>query len=137
MLEACRRRGLYDGLFESDVAAFLSEGCGGTEPYDLLLSADLFIYIGDLVAVFAAARERMRPGGLFVFSVERLDDGEATGGGAGDYALRPSGRYAQSAAYVRRLAAAHGFAVLSEQSAPLREAQGQPIPGLVYALRAS
>ena len=58
------------------------------------------------------------------------------GGGAG-YALRPSGRYAQSAAYIGGLAKAHGFAVVGETVAPLREAQGQPILGLIYVLRAA
>ena len=131
MLEVCRQRAIYDGLFESDVADFLGTDRFGQEPYDLLLSADLFIYIGDLAPVFAAVRTRTVPGSLFAFSVERLEAGE----GNGDYGLRPSGRYAQSAPYLRGLATTHGFAVLVEETATLREALGQPIPGLMYILR--
>jgi len=131
MVEACRRRGIYDSVCESDVVDFLA---AAGAPYDLLLAADLFIYIGDLEAVFAAVRARCAPGGLFVFSVERLEASE--GGGAG-YALRSSGRYAQSAAYIGGLAKAHGFTVVDETVAPLREAQGQPIVGLIYVLRAA
>ena len=72
MIETCRRRGIYDALQVSDVVDFLT---AGGPPYDLLLAADLFIYIGDLAAVFAAVRARSAPGGLFAFSVERLDQG--------------------------------------------------------------
>ncbi len=130
MLDICRQRGIYDGLFEADVATYLGSAQGEGEPYDLLLAADLFIYIGDLSAVFAAASACCRPGGLFAFSVERLVDGEGSGepaqAAANDYALRPSGRYAQSAAYVHRLAAAHGFAVAVATTATLRQAHCRP-----------
>ena len=137
MLDLCRQRGIYDGLFESDVAAFLATGGA---PYDLLLAADLFIYIGDLTAVFTAARARSQPGSLFAFSVERWDADHGSAADAppapSDFTLRPSGRYVQSAPYIHRLAAAHDFAVFAAATATLRHAQDQPIAGLIYVLRA-
>jgi predicted TPR repeat methyltransferase len=38
------------------------------EPCDLVLAADVFIYAGDLVAVFQAVARLLRLGGLFAFS---------------------------------------------------------------------
>jgi predicted TPR repeat methyltransferase len=113
MLEAARRRGLYDRLVESDIVAFLE---GETNRYDLIVSTDVFIYIGDLVKVFAGVRRTLRSDGLFCFSVEAADDG--------DFVLRPTLRYAHSIAYLTRLAEQNGLVVVTiEPHAVRREAQ--------------
>ena len=124
MVALARRRGVYDALYESDVGAFLDGLAPGAPPYGLVLSADLFIYIGDLAPLFAAVAGRLA--GLFVFSVESLEEGR--------YALRPSGRYAHSDGYIRELASKNGFSVLSMARVILRKAQNAPMPGLVYVL---
>ena len=72
---------------------------------------------------------RMPGGGLFAFSVEDLDDG--------DFKLLPTGRYAQSRAYIDRLAAEWGFAVLSRDDFTLRQEWNQPIAGMAYLLQRS
>ena len=126
MAAAARDSGLYEAVFEEDVVAFLTEGSGRDQCYDLVLSADVFIYIGDLDPVFGAVAAHMPPGGIFVFSIEALEQG--------DYALRPTGRYAQSRLYVERLAAAHGFAVANQADFTLREEWNRPIAGLAFLL---
>ena len=127
MAAAARGSGLYDQVFEEDVAAFLTSGSGRERSYDLALSADVFIYIGDLEAIFAALGERMPSGGLFCFSVERLEEG--------DFKLLATGRYAQSRAYIERLAAAHGFEVRSRTDFTLRHEWSRPIAGLAFLLQ--
>lgn len=127
MAVAARRSGLYEDVFEEDVAFFLTEGSGRDRDYDLALSADVFIYIGDLEPIFAALAGRMPGGGLFAFSVEDLDEG--------DFKLLPTGRYAQSRAYIERLAVAKGFAVLSQDDFTLRQEWNKPIAGRAYLLR--
>ncbi len=129
MATAARRSGLYEEVFEEDVAFFLTEGSGHERDYDLALSADVFIYIGDLEPIFAALAKRMPGGGLFAFSVEDLDEG--------DFKLLPTGRYAQNRAYIERLAVAQGFAVLSRDNFTLRQEWNQPIAGRAYLLRHS
>ena len=95
-------------------------------------------YFGDLSELLRAAARRLRPGGVLAFSVEGLD---AAGGGAvrgagrvaaavaegGGYGLRPSGRWAHSAAYVLELAAAQGLELLEQQAVAgqLRVALGE------------
>jgi predicted TPR repeat methyltransferase len=125
MAAAARGSGLYDQVFEEDVAAFLTSG--SERSYDLALSADVFIYIGDLEPIFAALGERMPSGGLFCFSVERLEEG--------DFKLLATGRYAQSRAYIERLAAAYGFEVLSKTDFTLRHEWSRPIAGLAFLLQ--
>ena len=92
----------------------------------LVVAADVLIYIGALDAVFAGVRRVLTPGAAFVFSVE-----EGTGEG---FTLRPSLRYAHGEAYLRRLAAEHGFSVRSLARLALREEQRVPVAGMVVAL---
>jgi len=54
--------------------------------------------------------------------------------GAEDVTLLPSLRYAHSEAYVRRLAATHGFQVSELFTAPLRQDQFRPVQGLYVYL---
>ena len=119
MLEQARSLGVYDRLECADAAEFLA---GTRERFDLVLAADVFIYIGALEAVFAGVRRVMRSG-VFAFSVEALPDDE------GELRLLPSLRYAHAKAYVARLAAAHGLAVRAIRDAPVREEQGRAIAG--------
>jgi predicted TPR repeat methyltransferase len=121
MLEQAAARGQYDALHQAELVAWLA-GLQGT--CDLVVATDVFIYIGELGPVFAGVARVMEAGGVFCFSIEEPQPGE------GDVVLRPSLRYAHAEAYLRRLAAAHGFSVQDLQRAPVREDQGQAIAGL-------
>ncbi|MEF7613156.1 methyltransferase [Aquincola sp. MAHUQ-54] len=129
MLEKARSLQLYDALAEAD----LVEHLGSTsERFDLVVAADVFIYVGDLDPVFAGVRRVLHAGGVFCFSVEAADAGEE------GFRLLPSLRYAHSQAYVRRLAAAHGLEVLALRQRPIRREQAGVIDGVyVYLRRAS
>lgn len=124
MVEQARASGAYRRVVQGDLLGFLASD---TEPVDLVIAADVFIYVGALDDVFAAVRQRLRAGGCFAFSVELA-------GGIDELQLRPSLRYAHSSAYVERLAKAHGFRVRETWKAPLREDQQQPVMGLYVLL---
>lgn len=110
MLEAARRRGCYDALHAAEIEDWLAKA--PPESFDLALAADVFIYIGDLREVFCGVARCLRPMGAFAFSVESC---------AGvDWCLLASGRYAQSAAYLSRLAGECGFDMLGRERATLR-----------------
>ena len=115
---------MYDQLEQADVAGFLAQ----TEArFELVLAADVFIYIGDLAPVFAGV-SRVMPRGVFSFTVEPAPEGS-------DFVLQPSLRYAHSPAYLQRLAAAHGFTPLALTRAPVRQDQGGDVEGLYVHLR--
>jgi predicted TPR repeat methyltransferase len=131
MLDKARALVVYDRLVHADIVEFLA---ASEERFDLVLAADVFIYVGDLARVFALL-ERAMARGLFCFSVESLDgDGDGDDDGAG-LRLLPSLRYAHSEAYLARLASEHRFEVVAMQHAPVREDQGQVIEGLYVVLR--
>ncbi len=124
MVEQARSGGGYRRVVHGDMLAFLQDS---QETVDLILAADVFIYVGALDTVFAAVRRRLRAGGCFAFSVE-LERGDV------ELRLLPSLRYAHSVAYVRRMAADHGLRMHTMWEAPLRHDQGAPVEGLYVHL---
>lgn len=127
MLEQARATTLYDELACADIEAWLS---GRKEGFGLVVAADVLVYFGDLAALFAQVRAALRPGGWFCFSTEAAEPGEP-----GDYALLPSNRYAHSLDYLRRLAAAHGFALVEAERAAVRSEHGADVAGHLLVLR--
>ncbi|MCL4745923.1 MAG: tetratricopeptide repeat protein [Burkholderiaceae bacterium] len=124
MLAQARARAVYDELHRQDIAAFLAESARGA---DLVLAADVFIYVGELSGVFASVRRVLVPGGCFALTVELCADSE-------DLRLLPSLRYAHSRAYLLRLAREHGFSLRESFVAPLREEQRRAVDGLYLYL---
>lgn len=118
MLEAARRKGRYAALHQADVATWLS--AAGAAAFDRVIAADVFIYLGRLDGIFRDVARCLRPGGVFAFSVETCE--------GADYRLLPSGRYAQSGAYVEGLAAALEFQLRVREPAAIR----QGVEGLLY-----
>jgi predicted TPR repeat methyltransferase len=126
MLAQARRTGVYRHLVHADLAAYLADAAIRAE---LVLAADVFIYVGDLTSVFASVRRVVAPGGCFAFTVELSPDGK-------EVQLLPSLRYAHSESYVRRLAHESGFQVREMRAAPLRNDQALPVTGLYVYLEA-
>jgi len=120
MVERAQARGVYDALAQADVAQYLASA---ERSYDLVVAADVFIYVGALEPVFAGVARVMPAGGVFCFSVEACEEGP-------DLALRPSLRYAHSRGYIQKLAEQYGFEIGATAEHSIREDQGKPIPGL-------
>ena len=125
MVAKAKDLGIYQTVIRGDLLSYLHET---DHRYDLVLAADVFIYVGLLEPVFAAVAAVTDEGAVFCFSVESGDEVQ-------DLALQPSMRYVHSEAYLRRLAAQYGFSWIAEQHDAVREDQGQPIPGLYVWLR--
>jgi len=124
MLDKARALGLYDRLVQDDVTSFLE---GQENSCDLILAGDLFIYIGDLTAIFPACARALRDGGLMSFSIERSNEERP-------YSLRSSGRYAQRPDYIAGLAMTAGLHVSAVEDVVLRHEYGDSIAGQIYVL---
>ncbi len=131
MIERARERGTYDDLVAGDAAAVLGNAGGR---FDLIAAADMFIYLGDLRPVLAAARRVAADGALLVFSLERPPGDAAPGAG---YILQPSGRFAHARDYAIDAAAAEGWRAVADRPFDLRLEGGRPVPGLACAMRAN
>ncbi len=128
MIAAAAQRGVYDALYQAEAIEWLSADDSPAGDVDLLLGADLLIYLGDLTPLLSAARRRLKPGGLFAFSIECTT--------TGDHLLQPTRRYAHSVEYVRRLAARGGWAEVHCSQASLRRQGDHDVPGAIFVLAA-
>ena len=124
MLERARALGGYHRLERAEAVAWLE---ANRERFDLIVAADVLVYIGDLGPLFAAAHRSLADDGVFGFSIERGDDGAP-------FALQPSLRYTHSARHVREVAARHGFAVVRELEATLRQDRREAVHATYFYL---
>ena len=123
MLEQAAAKGIYDRLIAGDIVAYLNQV---DDRYDLILAADVFVYVGDLLPVLAAAHKALRSGGRLAFTVEACD---------GDsFFLQPIRRYAHSQEYVTRTATAMGFAIESLEQSSIRMQSFHPVRSFVCVL---
>ena len=126
MLDAARRRGSYDALVQADLAEHLAST---DDRHDLVVSADVFIYVGDLAPVFSGVRRVLQPGGVFAFSVEPAAADQP-------WVLQASLRYAHGAAALRTLAAAHGLQVRHVERGALRVDEVHTVQGEYWVMTA-
>ncbi len=124
MLGQARSKGVYNELACTDILSHLK---ATPHHYDLMLAADVLIYLGDLTRFFAAASAKLSPGALFAFSVERSE--------SVDVALRESLRFAHSARYVRNALNGAGLEIVTMEQAVLRKDRGAGIDGLLAVAR--
>jgi predicted TPR repeat methyltransferase len=112
---------LYDKLATAGLTAFLASRpdiCA-----DLVIAADVFVYLGDLSPTFHQSTRVLKPGGLLAFTVQS-HDGEGI-------AVGQDRRFAHAEAWLReKLDEAALKPVLMEPQST-RIDRGRPVPGLI------
>ncbi|WP_349368787.1 methyltransferase domain-containing protein [Salinarimonas sp.] len=127
MVEKAREKALYESLDVAELTAWLEAVPSGAA--DLILAADVLVYVGDPVHVLAAAATALQAGGLFAFTVQAL------GAGAGEgFVIGPDARFAHSRAFLRARAAEAGLRVVAVEDAWSRCDAGRPVAGFVVVL---
>ena len=130
MLARARERGCYDQLRRADILEYLAQPVG---PYDLVVAADVLIYLGDLRPLLEALSGRMRPGGLLLGSVEDL--GRTAGREPPAYRLKRSGRYGHHWPALEAMAGRYGFEPLTSRNQGIRREEGRWITGTLFVWR--
>jgi predicted TPR repeat methyltransferase len=127
MVERARVRGAHDRLAVSDMVGFLAGEPAGSA--DLVLAADVLIYVVDPAPLMTGVGRVLAPGGLFALTAEDAPDA------AGDAPVLGSAlRWAHPAPLLHRLAADAGLAVRSCVAASCRREADRDVPGLVLVL---
>ena len=122
MLEHAREKQVYDELVRAELTEFLQQHPGA---FDVIVSADTLVYFGSLESVVAAAAGALRDGGVVIFTVE-----EEIAPDAGDFGIKPHGRYNHRSDYVERVLLGVGLSP-DVARAELRLESGVPVQGLV------
>lgn len=126
MIDIARDKNIYRSLHVGDIDEYLRKN---DTAFDLVLSADVFVYIGALEKTFALIAQHMQKDGLFAFSVQTLQKD--------DWTLGADHRYAHSKTYIERCAKDAGLYILSCREVPLRLDAGAFIQGMVFVCRKS
>jgi predicted TPR repeat methyltransferase len=126
MLAKAKERGVYHALERAELTAYLQ---ATRQKFDLIVSADVLIYFGELGPLLTAAFHALRPGGWLAVTAELLD------GAADSVDLPPTGRYRHSRRHLHSRLAAAGFTVLQTKEVTLRTEASMPVLGLVTVAR--
>ena len=124
MLRKAEAKTIYDRLHKADLLTLTYSG----PPADLVVAADVFMYLGALDSVMALARSILAPGGIFAFSVEKHDGDE-------DFVLRASRRFAHSEDYLRDVLGWATFEPVSLRTEIIRHDRGEALEGLIVVAR--
>ena len=125
MLSKAELTDTYDKLIEVDILEFLNK-CN--DKFDLVVSADVFIYIGELSGIFMGLADVLKAGGLFCFSVEKNDSIK--------FSLSPKTlRYSHSKEYIQKLASLHNFKIQNILERPIRQENHVDVDGYCFLLK--
>ena len=123
MLEISRKKNVYDKLTQRDIVDYLLKE---ELDFDYFISADVFVYIGDLSDVFRLIKSRNRSRGRLVFSTEHTDkDG---------FVLKKTGRYSHSKKYIESLCKKFDYRLSHFEKFDLRKESNNFLTGGLYLL---
>jgi predicted TPR repeat methyltransferase len=125
MIEMARKREIYDHL---EVGNIIDSMRLSKSQYDLLLCADVLVYVGDCAPVFESAIRIMRPGAMLAFTVE-------AGAGQRFELVARTRRFTHSRTYIERLAKIFGLEELFSTEIMARKERNKPVKGYLTILR--
>ena len=125
MIRIAEQKGIYDALVVDDIVRYLAQS---EDQFDLIVSSDALIHLGDMAELFQHIVLRTTQGGCVLFSTEHGD--------CGTYAPTIHFRFQHDPDYVERTAYAGGLIVLAREQAVVRvDERGMPTRGDLFLLQ--
>ncbi len=121
MLEKAREKNIYAHLHRDDLHDFLARH---PNTFDAIVSADVLVYVGALERAVRYAAAALTPGGIFGFTVQRLDEDV-------DFRMGDDHRYWYGQAYLERCMRDAHLSGITSKHVTLRLQYGEPVPGIV------
>ena len=125
MLTVARAKGFYQNLVEADIIAYLEQDGAS---FEIILAADVVVYLGDLADFLRLSAKRLVKGGLLLFSLE-------TAALNVPFKLTTTGRFQHQLADVLAQGKAHGLRCLAKEQVTLRTQAKQAVIGTIIALQ--
>ena len=124
MLEKAKKSGLYKDLYHCGIHDFVKNY---PLNYDLIVAADVFIYVGDLDELFCDLRRMTPIKTYFIFCTEKYD--------GSDFCLNRSGRFAHSEQYVRGICGKHNIKIINHFQDKVRMEYGSWVDGDYFLIK--
>ena len=123
MIQEAKKKNVYNKLTKIGIIEYLS-----TEilDFDLFISLDVFIYIGEISDIFKLIKSRNKRKGKFIFSTEHNNKK--------DFFLEKTGRYSHSKKYIDNLCKKFDFQISSFKKTKLRKQSNHYVIGGIYIL---
>jgi predicted TPR repeat methyltransferase len=129
MIARAETKQIYDRLAVGNLGNFLTSEIANQKTHDLVLAADVFVYVNELDPILTNIARALTPAGIVAFTVEtHADDGVE---------LLPTLRFAHGEPYLRDVIAAAGLNLLSLERADIRTEKSMPVAGLVIVAAAN
>lgn len=125
MVAQAAGKSVYHTLTVMDGTAYMAEK--EAKSYDMVLAADVMVYIGDLAPVFNQVARILEPGGLFIFTCQKWH-GEG-------FVLGGDHRFSHSLVYLCATVQRFGMELVRYVEQSSRKDGGKPVDGFVMAVR--
>jgi predicted TPR repeat methyltransferase len=126
MIAQAHAKGIYDALYVDNIVDHLRTS--RDRSLDLILAADVLVYIGDVAPLFTQLARVLTSDGLFAFTAETHD--------REGYAIGNDTRFAHSKKYIENTARQVGLSVRLLNEGSTRHNKGAVVPGLIGVLSA-
>ena len=120
------KKNIYDELYVDDIIDRLESL---EIKFELFISSDVLIYIGNVCPLFQCVRKHSKKNSLFVFSTEHTD--------CDKFILRNTARYAHSKDYILSIAKQQGYRLEYFTTCNLRYERDGWIVGGLFVLKAT
>ena len=127
MLQQAKQKNIYNYLIQDDLEHYFFSA---KKQFDLIVSADVFTYLGDLQKIIFGSYNCLKKNGRFIFTVSanNVDDS--------DYYLHPSGRFLHHQNYIKKLLQKCNFSIEKIEENFLRnEGENEVLGYLVSAIK--
>lgn len=133
MLEKARARNIYQRLEHSDLLTMMHH----EKPlsYDVIIAADVFVYIGRLEEIFREIKRLLCTDGICAFSIENHAISTLGKTDYQGYLIENTGRYSHSTDYISRLAAENSLSIHESVGTQIRVQFGVPVSGHIVLLK--
>ncbi|TLP40783.1 methyltransferase domain-containing protein [Arcobacter arenosus] len=127
MINETRKKEIYNKLYTNDINDFLFKNL---DYFDLIIAADVFIYLGELENIFTCVKKSLNKNGYFIFTTEILNNVNKE-----NYQLAKTGRFSHSIKYIESLIKKSEFELINKEEIILREENKIGQKGIVFTLK--
>jgi predicted TPR repeat methyltransferase len=126
MVALARAKRLYKQLCTGELVQFLQQQ--PEKSAELVIAADVFVYMGDLASAIAGSARVLERAGLLAFTVQALDEVSHP---AADILIGGDKRFSHARSYLERIIIQAGLQLQMLEPAITRMDEGKPVPGYV------